>query len=118
MKKVECDPGVCGMPAIIEAERSTSSRESAAGKGKVRIRVQCDCERVVKMVGQLTEVDEEVVDEWDPIKPRGESRVCQYARELRLCAACPVPTAILKAVEAEAGLAVARDACIKFIDNK
>lgn len=118
MRKVECNPGICGMPAIIEAERTTSSKESAAGKGKVRIKVQCDCDRVVKMANQLTEIDEEVVDEWDPIKPRGESKICQYARELRFCAACPVPTAILKAVEAEAGLAIARDSYIKFIDNK
>jgi hypothetical protein len=118
MKRVECDPGICGMPCTIEAERSTSSKESAAGKGKVRIKVQCDCERVVKMANQLVEVDEEVVDEWDPIKPRGESKVCQYAREIRLCAACPVPTAILKAVEAEAELAVAKDAHIRFVNNK
>ena len=118
MKSVECDPGICGMPATIEAERSTGSKEAAAGKGKVRIKVRCDCERVVKMVDQLVEVDENVVDEWDPIKPRGESKICQYAREIRLCAACPVPTAILKAVEAEAGLAVARDAHIIFVDKK
>ncbi|MFO8143898.1 MAG: hypothetical protein R6T78_04420 [Dehalococcoidales bacterium] len=114
MTIVECDPGICGMPCTIEANKSEGTEKAKLGKGKVKIEIKCDCDRIVKMASQLKEVDEAEVNEWDPIKPRGESKICQYSREFNLCAACPVPTAILKAVEAEAGLAIPKDAHITF----
>mgnify|MGYP006279536353 FL=1 len=114
MTRVECDPGICGMPCTIEANKSDEPEKSKPGKGKVKVNIICDCGRIGTMAGQLKEVDEREVDEWDPIKPRGESKICQYAREFHLCAACPIPTAILKAVEAEAGLAIPKDSHIRF----
>ena len=118
MTRVECDPGICGMPCIIDAAKISDPDVVAAGKRKVSLKIKCDCERVIKLANQLTEMDEGEVDEWDPIKGRGEAKVCQYARQYRFCAACPVPTAILKTVEAEAGLAVPRDAYIRFVTTE
>jgi len=115
MTRVECDPGICGMPCIIDVTRVSDPDVVAGDKRKVRLKVKCDCERVARMANQLTELDEGEVDEWDPIQPRGEPKICQYARQHHFCAACPVPTAILKAVEAEAGLAIPRDANIRFV---
>ena len=118
MTRVECDPGICGMPCTIDASKSDEPEKTGPGKGKVKINIECDCDRIVKMAGQLKEMDEAEVNEWDPIKPRGESKICQYSREFKLCAACPVPTAVLKAVEAEASLAIPKDAHIRFTSTK
>jgi len=118
MTRVECDPGICGNLCTVEATRSSDPDVVEANKRKVRLKVKCDCERVARMADQLTELDEGEVDEWDPIQPRGEPKICQYARQYRFCAACPVPTAILKAIEVEAGLAIPRAAHIEFASTE
>lgn len=118
MTRVECDPGICGNSCIIDVTRVSNPDVVKADKRKVRLKINSDCERVAGMTNELTEIDEGEVDEWAPIKPRGESKICQYARQHRFCAACPVPSAILKAVEVEAGLAIPRDAHIKFVSTE
>ena len=118
MTRVVCDPGICGMPATIEVVRVSDPEVVEVGKRRVSLKVTCDCDRVTKMACQLVELDEGELEEWEPIKPRGEPKVCEYARKFRFCAACPVPTAILKAMEVEAELALPKPAHIYFETTK
>ena len=118
MIRVECDPGICGNLCTVEATRSSDPDVVEANKRKVRLKINSDCKKVTGLVNQLTEVDEGEVGEWDPIQPRGEPKICQYAHQYKFCAACPVPTAILKAIEVEAGLAIPRAAHIEFVSTE
>ena len=118
MTRVECDPGICGNSCIIDVTRVSDPDVVEADKHKARLKVNSDCKKIARLTNQLTELDEGEVDEWAPIKPRGESKICQYARQCRLCAACLVPSAILKAVEVEAGLAIPRAAHIEFVSTE
>jgi hypothetical protein len=63
-----------------------------------RIGVITDCAMAAKMGESLAEV----------------AKVYQCASECNLHAACPVPMAILKAIEVEAGLALPRPVLIRF----
>ena len=101
MTKVVINPGICGFTATIEV--------SQAFKRRVSINITSDCEQVANLGESLTEVDS-----WDVLKARGDSEVDMQASKHKLHPTCPVPTGILKAIEVEAGLALARDAVIHF----
>ena len=79
------------------------------GKRRVRVEITSDCEMVTRMGESLAELDQR-----DALKPLLHSEVYQCASEYRLCASCPVPMAILKAMEIETGLALPRPVLIHF----
>ena len=56
------------------------------------------------------------VDPWDAIKRFGDGEINKAALNCGLHVTCPVPMAILKAIEVEAGLALPRDIVIRFED--
>ncbi len=101
MTKVIVDPGVCRFISTIEVHR--------ADKRTVKVLVSSDCKMATKLGESLAEVGQ-----WDVIKRHVDSKVYQDASECRLHPACPIPVAIIKAVEAEAGLALPRDVVIHF----
>jgi len=101
MTRVVVNPGICGMTVTIEAVK--------VSRRKVRVKISSDCEVVTKMGESLVELDQR-----DVLKPLLHSEVYQCASECSLHTACPVPMAILKAIEVEAGLALPRPVLVHF----
>jgi len=101
MTRVVINPGVCGLISTIEVER--------ADKRNVRIVTVSDCEMVAELGKSISEVGL-----WDVMKQIIDSVVYQAASSCGMHAACPVPSAIIKAVEVEAGMALPRDVVIHF----
>jgi hypothetical protein len=87
-----------------------------AEKGKERkIAVSLDtaCEMVQKMRDDIATVDRMVA-----LIGFRENPVYQSAAKHLKHVACPVPSAILKAIETEAGMNVPKDARIEFVQEK
>jgi len=101
MTRVIVSPGICGFETTVEAEKATNRR--------VSIKITSDCDQVAKLGESLAEVDA-----WDALKPREDSEVYRQASRHLLHTACPVPVAILKAIEVEAELALPADVVIHF----
>jgi hypothetical protein len=79
------------------------------GNRKFRLEVTSDCEMVSKMAKSLEELDQQ-----DALKLPLDSDVYKYATECRLHASCPMPMAITKTIEIEAGLALPRPISVYF----
>ena len=101
MTRVVVNPGICGKVTTVEIVK--------IGKRRVRVKIISDCETVTKMGESLVELDQ-----WSALKPHVQSEVYQSASECHIHASCPVPMAILKAIEVEAGLALPRPVLIQF----
>jgi hypothetical protein len=101
MTKVSVQPGSCGFSAVITAEK---------GPGKViTVTIESDCEMVRKMAADI-----KTLDRFAALAGFTTNPVHQAAGKHLKHAACPVPSAVLKAIEVEAGLNVAKDATIVF----
>ena len=102
MTRVVVEAGICGFTTTIEVV-SLSAR-------KVGVTVTSDCETVAKMGEHLKEV--RWFDIW---RRQGDSySAYQTASQIPSHITCPVPVAILKAIEVEAGLALPKDVAIQF----
>jgi sorbitol-specific phosphotransferase system component IIBC len=99
--KVTVDSGICGFVTTVEVDRVT--------KHKVRVVVNSDCENVASLGESLTEIDR-----WTVFKRHQDSEIYQAASNCHLHITCPVPIAVLKAIEVETGLALPRDVSISF----
>lgn len=102
MTKVEVSPGNCGMTAVVTAESDDGQT--------VRIAVESACPHVCAAAEEVAEVDGIV----EATRPPGESEVYQALARRCTHSACPVPAAILKAVEVEAGMALPQDVTIRM----
>ena len=97
MSKVSVAPGICGLFTTIEAHVDDSFRAI--------VTIESDCAQVSQLARNLGQIY--VFDELRA--PLNESTVYHKAAECRLHTACPVPSAILKAIEVAAGLALPAD---------
>lgn len=102
MTKAVVNSGICGFSVTIIAEK----RE---GK-EIHISLDTECEMVKKMAEDISSLDMMAVFKGFANNPVYKSA----ARHLKH-AACPVPSAILKAVEIEAGLCIPKDVKMSFI---
>lgn len=106
MTTLKVDAGACGCWAKIVASRVDDRH--------VQVRIESDCEQVVKMNEDLAKV------QW---KGQGhkvfgsivESAVYRSAASHIRHTACPIPSAILKAIEVEVGAAVPSDVSFVFV---
>lgn len=102
MTRVKVEAGACGFTAVVQVEKVDGQT--------IRVSIHSDCQQLTAMNPDLAEVH------WR----RGvfcrmtDSLVYHSASRHIHHAACPVPAAILKAIEAEVGLALAKDASIHF----
>jgi len=104
--KVCVDAGVCKMKTIITAK--------ANDMGLVELDIKSDCPYILKMSWRL-----------EPISPYAEvesefykSEVYKLAQEAPIPhTACPVPSAMIKAIEVAGDLGLKRDVSIKFIED-
>ena len=101
MTKVVVKSGACGFTAVVRA-----------GKGPERsvdIAVESGCAMVQKMAAEITRLGRR-----DALTGILNNPVYVAAGKHLKHAACPVPAAVLKALEVEAGLNVPKDATIVF----
>ena len=103
--KLCVDAGVCKMITTITAKTDDI--------GMVELNVKSDCPHILKMCWHL-----------EPISPYSEvesefykSEIYKLAQEAPLPhTACPVPSAMIKAIEVAGGLGLKRDVHITFLD--
>jgi hypothetical protein len=105
MTKVEINPGACGFLVNVIATKLESK--------KTTIVVQTECEHVNEMASMITHLTVQDILSF----PFGEDIVYQAAKKVIRHASCPVPCGILKAAEAELGLAVKQDVRIHFFQE-
>ncbi len=101
--KVTIDAGVCKMKTIIYAKVNPETR-------MVNLNIESDCASVLKMslsikpVCQYSEIESSIT----------KTEIYKLADEMHLHAACPVPCAIIKAVEVAGGLGLKRNVTINI----
>jgi len=101
MTIVTTDAGICGFSVTIKV-MCLSSRH-------VGVRIDTECEMVMQMSRQIEEIDwRHALGNWE------KSLVYAAAMQHINHPACPVPAAILKAIEVEVGLALPKDVTIHF----
>ena len=102
MTKVIVNSGACGFTVTITAEKRPDK--------KIAVSLDTGCEMVQKMLADIATVDHRVT-----LTGFRDNPIYLSAAKHLKHAACPVPSAILKAIEVEAGLNVPKDAAIVFI---
>lgn len=105
MTKVIVNSGACGFTVTITAEKGMEK--------KVLVFLDTACEMVRKMEKDVASLDRMVVLTGFPDNP-----VYRSAAKHLKHAACPVPSAILKAIEVETGMNVPKDVRIEFVREK
>ena len=101
MTRGTINPGICGRVTNIEVVETEQWR--------VRLKLDSDCDMVTKMGESLTELDLR-----DALKSQVDSIVYKLASEYCSHASCPVPMAILKTMEVEAGMALPKSVLFTF----
>lgn len=102
MTKVIVESGICGFTTTVTVEKET--------KKTARITIRSECEHVREMQEDIAELDMMAAFTEFLRNP-----VYRAASQHLKHAACPVPSGILKALEAELGLSLPRDARIVFV---
>lgn len=101
MTQVVVAAGACGFSAVIRAEKGP--------KHTVDISVETGCAMVQKMAAEIASLGRR-----EALLGIAKNPVYQAAGRHLKHAACPVPAAVLKALEVAAGLNVPKDATIVF----
>jgi len=98
--KVCVDPGACGFICLIEVGRK--------GKYRAAVRLESQCRQVAKLAEEISEIDFLRI----MAAAFGQNQLFLSAARCKLHPSCPVPTSLIKAVEAELGMAVKKDVII------
>ena len=104
MTHVRIDPGICGRNIALEVIKT--------GRRRVTVRIESDCEMVLQLSELLADISL-----LDALKTCIDSDIYKYASVCKLHTACPVPMAILKAIEVEFSLALPRPVSLRFEDR-
>lgn len=94
MSQVKVSPGVCGFNTTINIKSEDMQNAT--------IEIITECPSIKKLAEELKEVDgfSEVFGKF------GESKTFELAKKYCNHTSCPIPTAILKGIEVECGLAL------------
>ncbi|MBN2239239.1 MAG: hypothetical protein JW712_05660 [Dehalococcoidales bacterium] len=101
MARVIVNPGVCGMECTIEVTK--------ADRMNFVVKIETKCEMVKKLAEGISEINLR-----NALKAFGGNCISEQAAEVIKHPTCPIPTAILKAIEVEAGMALPRPITITF----
>ena len=101
MTRVVVQAGACGFTSVIRAEKGPERT--------IDVTVQSGCAMVQKMAAEIASLGRR-----DALTGLLSNPVYLAAGRHLKHAACPVPAAVLKALEVEAGLNVMKDATITF----
>lgn len=107
MRKVEINPGICGLTTVAKAEM--------IDEDDVRLTVSSQCESIQNMMKALGDTYEafEIC-----LQKPGNGPFFEYAKEhFPVHVSCPAICGIIKAAEVEAGLALPKNASITFIEE-
>jgi len=102
MTKIVINPGACGMPVTVEVEKKDAKTYA--------VNIGSECKMVVRLGKEIAELTM-----LDAFKRLLDNPVYTKAAACLKHVACPVPSAILKALEVEAGLNLPKDVSITFI---
>lgn len=107
MTKLKVNPGVCGLTAVITAESDDGI--------ECEVSVDSPC----KMIQNLFEGIGGSVNAFEVCMPRADEErfAAVLMRKYPTHAACPMVSALIKAVEAECGLALKKDVSFTFMDE-
>ena len=97
MAVVEVHPGVCGFHTRIVS--------TADDMFNVKLEITSDCQHIRQLAEQL----QEVAAFQELRLPINQTTAYQVAAACKTHAACPVPSAIIKAIEVAAGMALPAD---------
>jgi hypothetical protein len=100
MVRAKVNPGICGMTTTVEVCEQS--------KRVMRFEVKSDCKRATA-INKLSPVSLH-----DILRPPANSTIYLFATKSGVCASCPIPMAILKAIEIEAKVALPRPVDIDF----
>ncbi len=96
MARVKVKDGICGHTTVIKTRR--------LGKDTVEVKIASPCEMIKKLGGELGEV------KWKRVFSRDmrDSLVYEAAAKHVKHAGCPVPSAVIRAIEVELEMAPAK----------
>lgn len=103
MVEVKVNPGVCGFTSVLKIESEDMQMATVS--------VETECSHIKELVASLGELDSFV----ECLGKFGKGELSEKATLLCKHAACPIPTAILKAIEVECGLALPRNVEIEIL---
>jgi hypothetical protein len=100
--RVTAEPGICGFPCVVEARRT--------GRYTVSVKIEgSECKHGKRLSGLVEKMTMKEL-----FAPVTRNRVFLSAQKAGCHPSCPIPVAILKAVEVAMDMALPRDAVIKF----
>ncbi|MPW26499.1 hypothetical protein GC105_11925 [Alkalibaculum sp. M08DMB] len=101
MSTVIVKPGICGLESKIVVTKKDNDQDSYL----VEIRIESESDNIKRLAKELKEVNglEECFNNFST------SLVYKLSSKCGLHLACPVPSAIIKAIEVECNLALPRD---------
>lgn len=102
---IHVDPGICGFDCRIQA--ALSGKRTA----KVTL-IGSDCTMIQALSKSLHDISLQAL-----FVPITKNLIFMAAEKAGCHLACPVPVAIVKACEAALGLAVKKDAALRFLNN-
>ncbi len=102
LTRVHVNPGICGFPCVIEGEKKDKYLVELHGRGS-------ECKHIQRFFEQIQEISLR-----DLFAPISKSLVFQAAQQSGCHPMCPVPIAVLKTAEVTMGMALPKDAEIKF----
>lgn len=97
MTRLIVDPGACGFNCKIEVKK--------VGKYNVTINIQSPCKQIKKMAAEVNDINFLDICRGS----FGQNTVTQSAARCGLHPSCPIPCGLIKAVEAELGMAVKKN---------
>lgn len=103
--KVEVDPGVCKMKTVVTAK-------TADDFVSIKFDVESDCPHVRDLAAKIGDVDPYTAVS----APFPENQIYVCAGQTLPHAACPVPCAMVKAMEVASGLGLKRDVVLTITD--
>jgi hypothetical protein len=102
MTKLIVDPGACGFTCEVEVQK--------IGKYQVTVNVKSQCKQIKKLAENVNEIDFLEISRG----PYGQNYISQSAARCKLHPSCTIPCALIKAIEAELGMAVKKDVVFTY----
>jgi hypothetical protein len=99
--RVNIDPGICGFGCIIRAMKQE--------KRSLSIDIESDCEQIQKLADTLPDISIKEL-----FLPLSQNPIFQIAERSRCHTACPIPSSIVKIAEVALGLALPKNATLRF----
>lgn len=104
MKKIKVCPGVCGLESVICADSEDMV--------EAELSVESQCPFVRKMIESI----EQPVSAYEACFGKPGTGIIYEAAASLAHMACPVPSAVVKLLEAECGLALPKNVSIEFVE--